>query len=48
MDRTVLCTNDNLTAIFKSISKNNNSGVSKDDILKALPGLVSYNNIIKE
>ena len=48
MDREVLCTNNNLTAIFNSISKNNKSEVSKDDILKALPSIVSYNNIIKE
>ena len=48
MDRKLLCTNANLTTIFKEINKQNKSGLSKEDIKRALPVLASDNDMALE
>ena len=39
MDRDLLCTDANLTSLYKDFNKLINSGVTKNDIMRTLPSL---------
>ena len=48
MDREILCTDANLITIYKGINKNNKSGLSKDDLIRALQALAPDNDTTME